>query len=121
MLDVGCRVLGVGCWMLDVGCRVLDVGCWMLDVGCWMLDVGYWMLGVGCWMLDVGCWVFGARYAFDTSTGSVTAGSGTVRRVLSHGCRDYYKNVFNTIYFHNLLKFYRWLNVVYLVVLINSL
>ena len=35
-----------------------------------------------------------------------------------HRFTDYYKTTFNTIYFHNVVKFHGWLNVVHSVVYI---
>jgi len=38
--------------------------------------------------------------------------------VIYHRFTDYYKTTFNTIYFHNVVKFHGWLNVVHSVVYI---
>src|SRR5438552_18250294 len=69
MLDVGCSMLDVRCWMFDVGCSMLDVRCWMFDVRCSMLDVRCWMFDVGCSMLDVRCWMFDVACSVPLSGG----------------------------------------------------
>ena len=56
--------------MLDVGCWMLNVECWMLDVGCWMFDVECSMFDVGCWMLDVRCSMFDVLQSNGVSAGS---------------------------------------------------
>lgn len=57
MLDMGCRTLGIGCWMQGAGHGVWDMDCrtWdaeyrIPDVGCRTQDAGHNIWDLGCRM-----------------------------------------------------------------------
>ena len=72
MLDVGCQILVVRCWMSGGGCQISDVGCkcqtqilhvicWIWDVRCQILYVGSQMSDARLLMLDIICQMLNFR------------------------------------------------------------
>ena len=75
MLNVGCLPVNIEHWLSNVGRWLLNIGCWTFPLGRWLLNVGCrtfphlgrWKSNVGCWTLppslgrwklNVGCWTF---------------------------------------------------------------